>query len=222
MIASSTEKIKSARTLAFEALYEIFEKNAYANLTIQRILRRIPLKKEERHLLTELIYGVCRKYNYCLWLINLISDRPMSKIHPVVRILLLLGIYQIVFLDRIPDSAAVNETVKIAKRITHVGNVKFINGVLRNFLRRRESLVLPDSTFDRVFYESLIYNQPEWLIQFFEKKYGFKKVLLTTSCTDALEMAAILGNIEPGDEVIVPSYTFVSTAIARSSALISS
>ena len=180
MIASSTEKIKSARTLAFEALYEIFEKNAYANLTIQRILRRIPLKKEERHLLTELIYGVCRKYNYCLWLINLISDRPMSKIHPVVRILLLLGIYQIVFLDRIPDSAAVNETVKIAKRITHVGNVKFINGVLRNFLRRRESLVLPDSTFDRVFYESLIYNQPEWLIQFFEKKYGMeqsKKIL---------------------------------------------
>ena len=52
MIASSTEKIKSARTLAFEALYEIFEKNAYANLTIQRILRRIPLKKEERHLLS--------------------------------------------------------------------------------------------------------------------------------------------------------------------------
>ncbi len=49
---------------------------------------------------------------------------------------------------------------------------------------------------------------------FFEKRYGFKKVLLTTSCTDALEMAAILANIEPGDEVIIPSYTFVSTAIA--------
>ena len=49
---------------------------------------------------------------------------------------------------------------------------------------------------------------------FFEQKFGFKKVLLTTSCTDALEMAAILANIEPGDEVIVPSYTFVSTAIA--------
>jgi dTDP-4-amino-4,6-dideoxygalactose transaminase len=49
---------------------------------------------------------------------------------------------------------------------------------------------------------------------FFEKKYGFKKVLLTTSCTDALEMCAILANIQQGDEVIVPSYTFVSTAIA--------
>lgn len=49
---------------------------------------------------------------------------------------------------------------------------------------------------------------------FFEKEYGFKKVLLTTSCTDALEMAAMLANIGPGDEVIVPSYTFVSTAIA--------
>lgn len=49
---------------------------------------------------------------------------------------------------------------------------------------------------------------------FFESKYGFKKVLLTTSCTDALEMAAMLSNIKEGDEVIVPSYTFVSTAIA--------
>ena len=49
---------------------------------------------------------------------------------------------------------------------------------------------------------------------FFEKEYGFKKALLTTSCTDALEMCAILANIQPGDEVIVPSYTFVSTAIA--------
>lgn len=50
--------------------------------------------------------------------------------------------------------------------------------------------------------------------QFFEQKYGFKKCLLTTSCTDALEMTAILCDIQPGDEVIIPSYTFVSTALA--------
>ena len=50
--------------------------------------------------------------------------------------------------------------------------------------------------------------------RFLEERYGFKKVLLTTSCTDALEMCAILANIGPGDEVIVPSYTFVSTALA--------
>lgn len=49
---------------------------------------------------------------------------------------------------------------------------------------------------------------------FFENRYGFKKCLLTTSCTDALEMAALLINIQPGDEVIIPSYTFVSTANA--------
>lgn len=49
---------------------------------------------------------------------------------------------------------------------------------------------------------------------FFEQKYGFKKVLLTTSCTDALEMCAMLANIQPGDEVIIPSFTFVSTAVA--------
>ena len=48
--------------------------------------------------------------------------------------------------------------------------------------------------------------------EYFEKQYGFKKSLLTTSCTDALEMCAILADIQPGDEVIVPSYTFVSTS----------
>jgi dTDP-4-amino-4,6-dideoxygalactose transaminase len=50
--------------------------------------------------------------------------------------------------------------------------------------------------------------------QFFEQEYGFKKALLTSSCTDALEMAAILADIKEGDEVIIPSYTFVSTALA--------
>ena len=50
--------------------------------------------------------------------------------------------------------------------------------------------------------------------QFFQDQYGFKKALLTTSCTDALEMCALLANIQPGDEVIMPSYTFVSTALA--------
>ena len=50
--------------------------------------------------------------------------------------------------------------------------------------------------------------------EYFERRYGFKKALLTTSCTDALEMAAILLNIQPGDEVIAPSYTFVSTVNA--------
>src|SRR5688572_27925472 len=50
--------------------------------------------------------------------------------------------------------------------------------------------------------------------EFFEQRYGFRKVLLTTSCTDALEMAAILLDIQPGDEVIIPSYTFVSTSNA--------
>lgn len=221
MIASSTEKTKSARTLAFEALYEIFEKNAYANLTIQSILRWCPLKKEERHLLTELIYGVCRKYNYCLWMISLISDRPMFKIHPAVRILLALGIYQIVFLDRIPESAAVNETVKIAKKVTHIGNVKFINGVLRNFLRRRGSLTLPDRTSNRVFYESLIYNQPEWLIRFFEKEYGMgqsEKILkafntISDTCirvntlkieTDDIKKQLKLRNISVGDISYMP------------------
>ena len=63
MTGSSSEKIKSARLFAYEALFQIFEKDGYTNLIIQNILRKFSLKKEERHLLTELVYGVCRNYN---------------------------------------------------------------------------------------------------------------------------------------------------------------
>ena len=134
------KKIKSARQLAFDALYQIFEKEAYANLAVQEILRQFPLIREEKNLLTELVYGVCRRYNYLLWVIEQLSTRPIKKLHPTVRILLCIALYQLIYLDRIPESAAVNETVKIAKKITHVGNSRFINGILRNFLRKRTRL----------------------------------------------------------------------------------
>lgn len=68
-------------------------------------------------------------------------------------------------LSRIPESAAVNETVKIAKKITHPGNVRFINGVLRNFLRKKEQFELPKRESNPLLYDELFYNMPGWLVQ---------------------------------------------------------
>lgn len=93
-----------------------FENSAYANLVIQQILRRYSFRAEDRRFLTELIYGVCRRYNFLLWMIGQFSSRPVKKIDAKVRILLCLGLYQLIFLDSVPDSAAVNETVKLGKK----------------------------------------------------------------------------------------------------------
>ncbi|MCC5612986.1 dTDP-4-amino-4,6-dideoxygalactose transaminase [Nostoc sp. CHAB 5834] len=80
------------------------------------------------------------------------------------------------------------------------------------FLSGRETVYITDSVNSGKISGNGLYTQK--CHHFFASRYGFSKVLLTTSCTDALEMAAILANIQPGDEVIIPSYTFVSTALA--------
>ena len=169
------KKIKSARQLAFDALYQIFEKEAYANLAVQEILRQFPLIREEKNLLTELVYGVCRRYNYLLWVIEQLSTRPIKKLHPTVRILLCIALYQLIYLDRIPESAAVNETVKISKKITHVGNSRFINGILRNFLRKKNQIVLPMKNENPISYYSLKYNVPEWLVRYWAESWGMSR-----------------------------------------------
>jgi len=80
------------------------------------------------------------------------------------------------------------------------------------FLSGNETLYIANAVHSGKISGNGIYTQK--CHQFFQERYGFRKVLLTTSCTDALEMAAILADIQPGDEVIVPAYTFVSTALA--------
>lgn len=137
MTHSTAKPVPSARRLAYQALYDVLEKDAYSNIVLQRILAEYPLKAEEAHLLTELVYGVLRKYNHLFWIIGKLSTQKVKKLHPSVRILLCLSLYQLLFLTRIPESAAVNESVKIAKKVTHPGNVRFVNGVLRNFLRKK-------------------------------------------------------------------------------------
>lgn len=171
----NTEAAPPARRAAYEGLYEIFEKSAYANLTLQHFFRHWTWKPEERRFLTELVYGVCRRYNYLLWILEQLSSRPLKKLDAKVRLLVCLGLYQLIFLNAVPDSAAVNEMVKIAKQVTHAGNVKFINAILRNYLRKKESFRIPADTEDPELHDALTYNEPVWLVHRWTEEWGREK-----------------------------------------------
>lgn len=175
MTSSTVKPMPSARKLAYQALYEILEKKAYANLTLQHVLKEYPLNGPESRLLTELVYGILRRYNFLLWVISRLSTYSLKKMHPSVRILLCIGLYQLLYLSRIPASAAVNETVKIAKKITHRGNVGFINALLRSYLRQKEELKLFPREENPILYDSLYWNEPEWLVRWWEKDLGEEK-----------------------------------------------
>lgn len=162
----------SARKAAYQCLFDVLIKDAYTNIAISRVLRNASFSGADRRLITELVYGVCRRYNYLVWIIDQLSTRKFKKIHPSVRILLCIGLYQLIFMDRIPEAAAVNETVAVAKGVTHAGNVRFVNAILRNYIRRRETITQHDLSDSLVDPLSLTHNQPIWLIRHFEEQYG--------------------------------------------------
>lgn len=191
MTPSKTEK-KSlpARRAAYFVLKDIFEKESYANLTLLAALRTYRLSSEDRRFLTTLVYGVCRRYNLLLWIISRFSSRPVAKLDSAVRLLLCLGLYQLRFLDSVPDSAAVNETVKTAKAVTHLGNAKFINAILRTYLREKEKLALPSEEKDPVLHDALLYNEPEWLVRYWYGLWGKK---------DARAVMAAFNEVRPTD-----------------------
>lgn len=173
----SADIYSCARGAAYQCLFDVLIKGAYTNLTISRMLRNTELSSVDKRLLTEIVYGVCRRYNYLVWVIRKLSTRKYNKIHPSVRILACMGLYQIIFMDRIPDSAAVNETVAIAKRVTHIGNTRFVNGILRSYIRQKETLLPSESSEKPDQFLSLTYNQPIWLIKLFISQYGKEKAL---------------------------------------------
>ena len=167
-------KTKTARHLAYDGLYAVFAKGAYSNLAMQQILRT-KISPEDRKFLTEIVYGTIRRMNVLVWYIGKISVRPVSELDKPVFILLAMGLYQILFMNSVPDSAAVNETVEIAKKVTHAGNAKFINAILRNFLRKREEIKMPTEAKTPILYESLLVNEPEWLVKRWRKAWGKEK-----------------------------------------------
>lgn len=193
---STAKPLPSARKLAYQTLYEILEKKAYANLALQHVLKEYPLSGPESRLLTELVYGVLRKYNYLLWVISRLSTYSLKKIHPSVRILLCLGLYQLIYLSRIPASAAVNESVKIAKKITHKGNVGFINAILRGYIRRKDELSLFPREENPVLYDSLYWNEPEWLIKWWQTYYKDEAVSILEAFNETPKLAVRVNTLK--------------------------
>lgn len=134
--------------------------------------RRILPEKRDRALATTLIYGVLRRRMTLDWVIRQLSSTAFEKIDPAIRTILRLGLYQLLFLDKIPDHAAVNSAVNSAKIMTNPRLANYVNGVLRAAVRQRDSLVYPDEAADPVKWLSVTRSFPEWMVQRWITRYG--------------------------------------------------
>ncbi|MDO5716607.1 MAG: transcription antitermination factor NusB [Tissierellia bacterium] len=131
------------RKLIFHTLYNIIEENKYSNIELRKI------QSNHQAFITDMVYGILERKATLDFVIQSLSTVSFQKIHPNVRILLYMGIYQLLFM-RVKDHAAVYETVELGKEILHKGSIKFLNGMLRNLQRKRDSIekMIKDSDMD--------------------------------------------------------------------------
>ena len=132
----------TARREAFQSLLRMERGKRYSNLEIDSSLKKNHLEGAEKGLYTALVYGVTERKISLDYLIGRLSSRPIITLDLEVLILLRIGLYQMIWLDRIPDSAAVNESVELAKAFAPK-SASFVNALLRNFLRTVDRKALP-------------------------------------------------------------------------------
>jgi 16S rRNA (cytosine967-C5)-methyltransferase len=164
-------KTTNPRRAAYEILQRIEGEHCHADTLIDRELSVGELRGPDRGLLTELVFGVLRRRETLDYIINQFSIQKTARLERAVLVLLRLGLYQSFFLDRIPVSAAVNETVNLAKAFAPRAS-GFINAVLRQADRERNSISWPDKTGKAVEYLSVYYSQPKWLVEDWIRQMG--------------------------------------------------
>ncbi|AFY71757.1 sun protein [Thalassoporum mexicanum PCC 7367] len=129
----------NSRQLALDALRFIHKRGAYADMAVDKILsKNLDLGSSDRRLFTELVYGIVRRQRSLNALIDKFARKPATQQPPDLLMALQIGSYQIVYLDQVPDSAAVNTTVELAKQNKMSGLAGLVNAILRNISRAKE------------------------------------------------------------------------------------
>ena len=161
----------SAREVALDILVRVEQQGAYSNLLLGSSLQKADLSREDTGLATELVYGSISRMITLDYVLTGFVSKGLAKLQPWVRNLLRLSLYQILYLDRVPSHAAVNEAVNIAKKRGHQGISGMVNGVLRSVLRAGELPVLPEglSREERI---SILHSHPLWMVQRWSAEYG--------------------------------------------------
>lgn len=162
--------VNPARVAALQALLLVEENEGYSNIVLDRVLRERKLPRRDGALASAVFYGVLEKRLTLDWYIFQCLREPKKKPERLALEALRCGTYQILFLDRVPDSAAVNETVEALKELGGSRATGFVNGVLRGLLRKRESLALPAGDSPRAW--AVRYSVPEPLIRLWMGAYG--------------------------------------------------
>ena len=161
---------KKPRRIAFDVLFRIEKDNAYSNLTLDGVLPSSGLDTRDKAFVSALVYGVIERKLTLDYQLASCLDKPLKKLKPQVLVILRLGVYQLFFMDKVPESAAVNESVKLTKECGCSFASSLVNAVLRKCAK--SGLKLPSE--DSPDYMSIKYSCPKPLLNKWITEYGLE------------------------------------------------
>ena len=159
------------RRVALETLLDVSRSDAYASLALDKRLAQANLPRRDRAFVTQLVYGTLENRITLDWRIDqfLQGDKEIDE---TIREILRMGAYQLFYLDRVPDMAAVDESVSLTRAMGFEALTGLVNGVLRNMIRGKNDVVWPKPQDDAVKYLSIMFSAPEALCEMLVKAYG--------------------------------------------------
>lgn len=163
----------NVREIVLDLLLELSRQNEYSNILIASVLTKYDyLDSREKAFLKRVSEGTIERRIQIDYVLDRYSKVPVRKMKPLIRELLRMSVYQILFMDNIPDAAVCNEAVKLAKKRKFQSLQGYVNGVLRNIVRNKDQIEYPDRETRYIDYLSVCYSMPVWLVEHFCNAYG--------------------------------------------------
>ena len=164
--------MENPRECALDVLIKVDKKEELSHIAIANVLEKYQFsEKRDRAFFTRLVEGTLERQITIDYVADQFSKTKIRKCKPLIRALLRMGIYQILYMDQVPDSAACNEAVKLAKKRGFSRLSGFVNGVLRNISRKKDMISYPQKDKNLITYLSVTYSIPEWIVSFFMETY---------------------------------------------------
>ncbi len=171
-----TDQINT-REIVLDMLLEVLEGDKYSHTVLNHTLKsHQKLEKQERAFITRLFHGTIKCYITLDYIINQFASLPVTKMKPLIRNLLRMSVYQLMYMDQVPVSAVCNEAVKIAKKRSFMKLSGFVNAILRNIDRENSKIVFPKKEISPASYLEVIYSTPAWLVDELLHQYPFTTV----------------------------------------------
>ncbi len=165
--------MENTREIVLDSLLELEREAGFSNVLVRQVLQKYDyLPAREKAFIKRVTEGTLERRIELDHILNQFSGVPVPKMKPLIRQLMRMSVYQLFYMDSIPDSAVCNEAVRLAQK-RHFQSLKgFVNGVLRNIARNKEKIVYPDKEKDWLRGVSVRYSMPEFLVKLWEKDYG--------------------------------------------------